>query len=298
MVDNEEDELLRSLFGKGKEKTEEKVETEKPKEEEKPEEKPEEEKPEEKPKPVKREIPKEEFDYSEDKGTGKLVVTIYGLKGHGKTFLAFSFPGKIDCLSFDKKSLPIKKQLKNNNIRVYDAVRYIDKSSPEAWLESADKSFIYLNNLIDRLDNPDWIIIDGSEIFQRICEMTMRYRNNLMPFQGIANRNLWKERRLYISQIHTKALKKAKKGVIYTAYTDKDKIIIDGEVIIEKDIPKWVDAIMYETDIVIKVESEQDGPTRKFYAIVESSKGLLPTGIKKEVTNVGIKAYPEMEKVI
>ena len=136
---------------------------------------------------------------------------------------------------------------------------------------------------------PDWIVIDGSDVLQQICEMTMRYRNNLMPYQGISNRNLWKERKTNIRQIHESAIGTAKKGVIYTAYTKEKEIVVEGETISRIDIPQWIEAIMLETDTVIKVTSEQDKIGRKFIATVESSKTGLQTGKQLDITDKGIK---------
>lgn len=256
--------------------------------------------------PIKVEKPKpqateEKFDVSDAKSTAKIVFMVYGLKGDGKTFLTFSFPGTIFCLSFDRKSLPIKeKDFKNDpRITVKDSIRYLDKSSSEGYLESCDKTFRYVNYLLSTeatKSMPDWIMVDGSDIFSKICEMTMRYRNNLMPFQGIKNRNLWKERNLYVSQIHNLTSKIAKKGVIYSAYLDKHEVVEEGEFIIKEDIPKWFGDIMTETDVVIRVVAPFEKAGKRFYAIVQSSKSkLIPTGLKKDVTDVGIKALIQKE---
>ena len=254
----------------------------------------------------KKEIPEEvkkmEFDVSEDKGRGKLVYCIYGLKGEGKTYLAFTFPGRIACLSFDRKSVMVReKHFKNDGGRivVFDAIRYMDYNSPENLLISSEKSFRYLNKLLDFIEaniKPDWIIIDGTEILQRIAEMTMRYRNDLMPFQGVKNRNLWKERRMYLTQIHNRCLSIANRGVIYTTYTDKDEIIKDGEFVTKTDVPKWIGAILYETDTIIRVEARTEKGTRRFYAIVESSKSPdLRTGRMLDITNKGFQDLVEKE---
>ena len=187
-----------------------------------------------------------EFDLTEAKSQSGETFTIYGHKGHGKTFLAYSFPGTISVLSFDRKGVPVKDLAYGGaeRIKVFDAVRYHDMSSPEAWLESSDRTFRYINSLLDHIKEevkPDWIVLDGLEIYNQIAEMTMRYRNNLLPYQGVANMNLWKERRLYIRQLHYKALEIAKRGIIYTTYSEKDKVIVDGDVQTLSDVPRWVD---------------------------------------------------------
>jgi hypothetical protein len=237
----------------------------------------------------------EKFEIKEAEIEGKDVYMVYGIKGHGKTYLALTFPGTIKALSFDRKTARVwqKDFKKDARIKVYDAIINMDYSSPERMLETSEKTFKYINYLLDsfKANPPDWILIDGVEIFEQVAEMTMRYRNNLQAYQGIANRNLWKERRLYIKQLHNKALSIAKKGVIYTTYVDKDEIVVDGELVTKQDVPRWIDAIMYETDTVIKVRSQVDKAGRKFFAEVESSKGSIPTGVEKEVTNIGIKAF-------
>jgi len=159
----------------------------------------------------------EEFDLSPARPNPKHIITIYGLKGAGKTSLGFTFPVTHGCLSFDNKSLPIAEQMgKGNQIVVFNGVRYLDMSSPDAYLESSNRSWRYLNKLLDTIHNgkdekgvydeakdtrPDWMVVDGGETFQKIAEMVMRYHNNLQPFQGITNKNIWKERRMYIDQL-------------------------------------------------------------------------------------------------
>lgn len=244
----------------------------------------------------------EEFDFSEEIDLGKEVHLIYGLKGHGKTTVAMSYPGKIAVLSFDRKSTAVKYlyQDRLDEIKVWNAVRYMDYSSPEAELISADRDFRYLIRLLDevvRAWGPDWVVIDGAEIVSHICELVMRYRNGLMPFQGVANLNLWKERRMYLKQIHYLALDVAKRGVIYTTYVDKEEIIEDGEVKTKRDIPKWLDILVYETDVVIRVWSTIDkGSGLRFYAIVESSKvPYIRTGVQADMTNK--LAYEEIVRL-
>jgi len=237
-------------------------------------------------------IKDDEFDFTEETELGKEVHLIYGFKGHGKTAFAMSYPGKIAVLSFDRKSTAVKYlyQDRMDEIKVWNAVKYMDYTSPEAELVSAEKTFRYLVKLLDQVIRqwePDWVVIDGSEILSHICELVMRYRNGLMPFQGIANLNLWKERKMYLRQIHYLALDVAKRGVIYTAYVDKDEVIEDGEIRAKRDVPRWLDILVYETDVVIRVLAQvEKGAGTKFYAIVESSKvPYIKTGVQADITN-------------
>ena len=238
----------------------------------------------------------EEFDFSEEIGPGKAVITIYGHKGFGKTAVALSFPGKIAALSFDRKTKAISVGLypdrDGREIKVWDAKRYYDESSPMNKLMSAEKTFHYIIQLLDKVIRqwePDWVLIDGTEIMQEICEMVMRYRNNLMPYQGIANRNLWKERRMYMRQIHNLALDVAKKGIIYTLYPKEHDIrIVDGEVMDRQEMPGWIDVVMSETDTVIKVERVWEEGAKRIFVTVESNKSpVVPfaDGIRVDVTN-------------
>jgi len=244
------------------------------------------------PKPVLEQIkPEEEFDISPASEEGGVGIMIYGDKGEGKTALAFSLPGKIACISLDQQSRIVWQEIykKDPRIQVWDGIRYYSELSPELLLESSDKTLRYLNFLLDTAIKdfqPDWVMIDGTEILSRICEMTMRNRNNKMPFEGIANRNLWKERNMYMNQIHHKAMNVAKQGVVYTSYI-KQKEINEGGVERKIDRPKWAGDIELKTRVLIKVESETIKEGRNFYAIVESSKiSFIPTSGRKIIGTV------------
>jgi len=228
----------------------------------------------------------ETFDISPSDILPKHTITVYGLKGAGKTTLSFSFPGSHLCISFDNKSQPIAREEKENKVTVYDGVKYYDRTSGENWLNSSDYSWKYLNALLDKIkldqtdddakgrviERPDWIVVDGGEIVHTLLEMVMRVRNNLMPFQGVSNRNVWKERRMYIEYLLHRCQKIAKKGVIWTSYITKDEIKEEGDFVSIQDVPKWIDAVLYETDVLIKVERKTGKAGQEFYAIVESSK--------------------------
>lgn len=242
-------------------------------------------------------VTNESFDFAEAPSQRKTVIVVYGLKGHGKTYMAFTLVGTKAVLSFDRKSMRVKDfAFKNDkNIKVWDAVMHMDYSTPDIWLQSADKTFRYCEALLRGTIaefKPDWIMIDGTEIFQQICEMVMRYRNNITAFQGFPNRNLWKERNMYVRQLHNLAIEIAKKGVIYTTYTAKEEIVKEGDLTLKIDVPKWIDVVLYETDVVVRILLEQDkSGTQKFYAIVETSKVTdFPMTGKVDVTGKGFAA--------
>jgi hypothetical protein len=154
---------------------------------------------------------------------------------------------------------------------------------------SADKTFEYINHLLDnytkRYPQPDWVVIDGAQIFQQICEWTMRYRHNLGPFDGIANLNLWKERRMYIRQIHNKALNIARRGIIYTTYVEKDEVIIKGEIVTRKDTPAWIDVLIYETDYVLYTYYDESKKTYHVRVVSSKNDKRIRSGTEIDVTN-------------
>lgn len=241
-------------------------------------------------KPTPKPMTEEKFDASDAKPTKKKGHMYYGAKGEGKTTLAFSHPGKIYCLSFDQASMDIKESMFNNDprIKVKDGIKYLSKVSGEAWIESADKCFRYLNFLLTKDAKefePDWIVIDGLEILVRdICEKTMRWRNNLMVFQPF-NLILWQERNMYVDQIHMLGKRIAKEGIIYTAYIDTRAIKIEGGKIVEmKREPKWAADVKKQVQTVIRAEAKETPDGREFYGIVESSKTKgIKTGVRASV---------------
>ncbi|RLC34375.1 MAG: hypothetical protein DRZ76_02780 [Candidatus Nealsonbacteria bacterium] len=231
-----------------------------------------------------------EFQFKTAEPTDKVVITVYGEKGDGKTTFALSFPGKIAVLSFDNKTTNVWKYVYKTDprIKVYNVTEYLEED-PQKYIQSSEWTYEYINFVLDeikKVEKPDWIIIDGLEILAKIAEMVMRGRNGLTPFQGVVNRNIWKERRLYIRNIHRKALDASKRGVIYTTYTDRDEIIQEGETVSKVVVPKWTDVVLWETDIVVHIYTKQEDDGKKFYMCVSSSKigNMFETGKIVDIT--------------
>ena len=242
--------------------------------------------------PKTQEVGKETLPLSEEEtAPAKTVWLIFGEKGVGKTTTAFSFPGHILVLSFDRKSSIIKYTRYNgdNRIHVFDVVKIMDYSSPDKMLESAEKTFEATLKLLDSYEKvygkPDWVVIDGSQIMQQICEWTMRYRNKIPPFAGISNLNLWKERRAYMRDIHNKALNVARCGVIYTTYTEVSETIVSGEVVSKKEVPAWIDILIYETDFVLKADRDESSGNFLVKVVTSKDDSLIPSGKTYIVTN-------------
>lgn len=230
----------------------------------------------------------EKFDVSPDEGGRGKAFMVYGDKGEAKTGLSLSFPGKIYAISFDRKTRDVWEEMYNKDPRIIvaDAQRYMDYSSPEAWLVSSDISLQFIDALLDEAKafEPDWILIDGTGEYIKMAEMTMRYRNSLGPYQGVPW-TYWKERRLYIKQLHNKALGIAKFGIIYTAYVGIRETIEGEKIVKTKEQPKWIDVIEEQTDVVIRVRAKQFDDIRRFYATVESSKWKpIKTGRTVDIT--------------
>ena len=122
----------------------------------------------------------------------------------------------------------------------------------------------------------------------------MRKRNNVSPFGGIVNRNIWKERKILLASIHRKSLNSCNKGLIYTLYVNKDEIISEGEVVKKEDVPEWVGVVMTESDFVLRTELSYDKEHgRKCLVRVWSSKNdkRIKTGDVIDVTDFKNKLF-------
>jgi hypothetical protein len=253
-----------------------------------------------------------EFEFEEMKEDYAPVITIVGEKNSGKTSLCYGFTGEKHFLSFDKKSKrPAEtfSQYKNDkSLHFYNASKYyteikdislaslnesIKKEILRQWQLSCVKTFAYTQFLLDNIAKlkPDYIIFDGSEIMHKVCEQVMRYYNKLEPAQGIANRNLWKERNIYWDLLYQKAVSMVKKGLIYTTYfTTVEETVIEGEVINASKQPAWYGSMKLETDVVLYTFSRFDSKTgeKKFFVKTESKIESMPDGVILDVTNKSI----------
>lgn len=248
----------------------------------------------------------EEFSKQKSASSGKnLSFMIYGKKGTSKTTTAFSLPGRIFAISLDQQTAIIHEDFfkKDSRIEVWDGIEFFNSKNPETKLDTATKTVEYINWLLEnpcKKFQPDWILIDGTERLSHVCEMAMRAQENLLPYEGVKNRNAWKYRNDLMSNIHQRAVQIARLGVVYTAYTDIETITTaTGEE--HREGPKWAGDIEQKTQIVIKTTSVSIQNGRAFILEVESSKvSYIPTGRKViigermnsgEIQNyIGIKA--------
>ncbi len=240
-----------------------------------------------------------------EEASPKTVLVIAGEKGHGKTTLALSMPGNIAVLAYDRKAAPVKFFFYKGDkrIRVFDMLRYYNPTSKNEVLEHAVKSVKYARALLNYLKEEnavDWIVIDNFDVLTRLCEMTARYYNHLQPFGGTGEvgYKLFDERNFYIRTIFQSAFETAKKGVIYTLYLTTQEVVRGGQVVERTRVPKWVDAVLYETDVALVVSKIPD--ERRFLCHVLTSKNEeeFPTGLTVDVTDVGFKAFKDKNRVV
>lgn len=236
----------------------------------------------------------DKFDTTPLKPSRLRYITIFAGKGASKSTTALSFPGKIVALSFDYKTVEAWNAMFNCDprITVYDAIRYMDYSSKDAALMSAEITFQYLNRILDEIkegdsaDYPDWILFDGFEEYKMISENIMRYRNNLGFSQGV-EWTVWKDRRLYIKQMFIKMASMVKQGVIFCTKYEFEETKVNNIVTDNKKKPIWFDIVEEQTDILIENSSESDNATgriRYWAHILSSKKPEFKTGLRIEIT--------------
>lgn len=243
-----------------------------------------------------------QFDLSPDETRGKLVITDHGEKGAGKTYGVFlittgrigGFPmGKTVAISFDNKTKITKEQhFPDDDITVYDGKRYY-REDPTQCTKSGMMTYKYIQKLLEsyKSDQPDWIVFDGFTVMATIFEMAMRFKHNLQPSEGIANRNVWKDRARFVQDIHNLSCRIAKYGVAYITYSEKSEIVEAGTTISKTDVPKYIDVVMQETDVVLHSTKAKGKDGDLFYLRVESTK-------YKTYTDMEGKPIPQCETTL
>jgi len=222
----------------------------------------------------------------------KVVFTIAGDKGNGKTSLAFALEGEIWCLSLDHKSQSIKKGMyaNDNRIHVIDVMKYMDYATKDTLRDSSAKTYDYIVHCIGEIAQKggcDWMVLDGLRQFSQICEMKMRKANNLQAFQGFSNLNVWKDRNLNMKHVHSMMLETSNAGIIYTTYFKlKEMKDTDGVMVAEKK-PHYADIVEEETDVVLLAHSVRVQDKKVYLMECDSSKrpDIIKSGDRVDVTN-------------
>lgn len=236
------------------------------------------------------------FLFKESESGDQIVIVNHADKGNGKTTLGMGLPGTVAVVCFDNKAMLNKKHHYNNDerIKVYNVVEYFTKS-PDNILEASETTYEYIKFVLFNIakDKPNWIMVDGTEILSFIAEMVMRKRNHVKPYEGISNRNLWKERKAILDEIHRLCLASSKSGVYYTVYSEMKEIIKDGEIVATQKIPKYTEVLLYEADIVLHTELIIDKTGKKCIVTVENSKidSFLKTGAVLDMTDKKLSEF-------
>lgn len=236
------------------------------------------------------------FRFAETGGPDKEVYTFYGYKGVGKTAGALSFGGKRVVLCFDGKTYRVKKLLYagDPSIIIINAAEHYTHDK-EKMTEAGSNSHAFVMFClaeVAKLGDVDWVIFDGLEVFIEMAEMKMRYDNKLGPFQAFPNRSLWKDRRVNVRVAHEAALKAARLGIVYTTYTEQVELVEAGLTVCKKDIPKWIDIIMQETDVVLHCDTmDIDGETHFVANVVTSKLPKFVTGSLVDLTMTPVKKH-------
>lgn len=230
------------------------------------------------------------------------IITIYGLKGAGKTTMSMllTHPDSITGISFDKKTLRCKNNFyKDRDIAVYDCSQYL-RNSMDEYRDTAVKCYDYTEYVLDQCAVRDWVLMDGGEIMSKLCEQKMRKEHDLKPFQGFSQLTWWNERNMFLRTLHDLAKNKARKGVIYTIFSQMQEVedFLGG--VKTKEVPRWMDAATWETDVVLHAFSHIDDRkhSRRFSMEVTSSKILkYPTGKVFDLTDMYYEFNPSSTEV-
>jgi len=229
----------------------------------------------------------EEFDLEkllqddDDPMLSKVVTTVYGAKGSGKTTFvlqsALYLPRDhvILAISFDGQTMPIKQALSRqhgnqvgNRIIVKSGVADYPRVTPKDWQVKSFESVKKVLGLLKKVSQlpekkrPYIVLLDGMEILSKMCEQVMRYKYGLDAFSGFGERTRWHYRTFLMDAVHDHALQATRRHLVYTTYpTIVDKTTKNGEVIDREESPRWLGNMEKKTDTVIRTDRVTIAPT-------------------------------------
>lgn len=240
----------------------------------------------------------------------KPIFFIYGGKGVGKTTAALTTPGTIDCISYDGMSMDIKLQLVKQNPENEDRIRIFDigviellkaddsisttgETSTQAGvsddpiLKHGVMGYKYTEMILQE-STADWIIFDGVDYLVNYAEMKMRMEEQIAPYEGFKNLNLWKKRNQLLRSILTLASQKAGCGVILIGWEEISQYDEEGKTKNVK-APRWTDIFKTSSAIVVHI-SQYNIPSQQthvHYAFIDSSKNeeLFKTAERIDISN-------------
>ena len=228
----------------------------------------------------------------------KPIFFFYGGKGVGKTTAALLTPGTIDCISYDGMSMDIKLQMvkldpaNEERIRVFDIgiielLQEDEITNADAILDHGVRGYDYTKAIVSE-STADWIVFDGVDYLINYAEMKMRKENNILPYEGFKNLNLWKHRNQLLRSILTLASQKAGCGVILVGWEQIDQYDEEGKTKSVK-APKWTDILKTASSIVTHI-SQYNVPSQQLhmhYGFIDSSKNedLFLTAERIDISN-------------
>jgi hypothetical protein len=244
----------------------------------------------------------ESIDSKKNLNSRKIIITHVGDKGEGKTTGAMGWPGKIQDLCFDNKSMRVHDGMYENTPRitvhnVLKGMKNRDLNLHTSECANVIRYAIFLLSEIENRGGTDWVLFDASDKMTKILEMSMRYKVHLNPFEGVRERGNWNLRNFDLTRIINWGRQISRYGVICTSYRDIVEVEDKGKA---KSVykPMWTNIIKEETDIHIESEEKQyrdrNGKLRtKFLYTVVSSKvpKLLQTGEEIDLTNTTMTEY-------
>ena len=224
--------------------------------------------------------PKAQFDPSEfadDRTPQKLTITVYGAKDSGKSTQTFALPGSKFVLSFDHRS----KDARDNSIHkgdasihVFNGAKYFnefDFTTAELSVEFIMAGLAWAAEYY----RPDWVVIDGYERLEKIADAVMRHKHGLAHDGKVPDWNYYSTRNTVVKAIWHRALETARLGIVFCCYY-KEKVLAreNGETVLSKKAPHWIDLVEQETNITVETTKAYSPLLKKFIytAVVDCKK--------------------------